>query len=153
MDSKVNEQLKLAKILRTGILNRINQDSSILQQLKEYSAKYHIKETDSDTEKVFKSFVINGNNHELIKKYGFIGSSISDILFFRQVEDITLTLLAKSIYAVSGSPYKDFLIWQIEVILKDGKINIKDEYRKWLTSIGRDENTINVYISENKFDF
>lgn len=153
MDSKLNNQLELAKILRTGILNKINQDNSILEQLKEYSTKYQIKETDSSIEKVFKSFVINGNNHELVKKYDYIGSTVSDILFFRQVDDINLTLLAKSIYAVSGSPYKDFLLWQINVILRDGAINIKNEYKKWLESVGKDENTINEYINENTFDF
>lgn len=149
----LNKQLEIAKILRTGILFDIQKDDIILNQLKEYAHKYQIKETDNTIEKIFKSFVIHGNNHELIKKYNYNNNYISDVLFFRQVKDINLTLLAKSVYAVSGSPYKDFLIWQIKVILDIGEINIKNEYIKWLKSIGRDEATITDFVTRNTFDF
>lgn len=145
------QTLILAKILRSGILNQINQNRNILKQLQDYANKYQVYDKDDKINYIFKSFVINGNNRELMKDYKTFYANnkyISDVLFFRQSSDIELTLLAKAIYAVSGTPYKDFLLRQVEILSQNNIIDIKHEYIIWRRELGDSEDFIQRLVSE-----
>lgn len=131
------KQLKsFAIFLNTGIVGTLEFNNEYIRNCVNVLNKCPVKTEDSEIMKVFKAFIFHGNpsdtNRALNNRYG--ASGVSDIIFFRQCEDIEITLVAKAIYAYSGTKYSPFLKIQVEKILKDGEICIRDEYAKWWAS-------------------
>lgn len=154
-DEKFYNQICVAKMLKDGVLYQsLFNRNEFFRCLIKLSDKCKFTENDSKTEKIFKAYCLCGNMADCIKRTGCLNGEISDTLFFKKSEDIEITLLAKSMYVANGTKYKEFLEWQVNVILEKGEIDIKEEYRKWRISLfGEDEiESIDDMIKEIDFD-
>ena len=143
IDEKYNNTIQLAKLIKGGFLYHYLYNKDSIDQVLALANKYQIKDDDNETDKIFKSFVLFGNMSDTIKYTGYPNKKISDIIFFKQSSNINLTLLAKTLYFISGTKFKDFLQWQIKVILQDNKINIEEEYIKYNSSFDDDNPDLN----------
>lgn len=138
--------IRAAKLLKTGVLYQVAYNkNNFINYISNLANKCIIKDDDSKVDIIFKEFVLLGNMSNTIAYNGVPNNVVSDTLFFRQSSDIELTLLAKSLYFISGTKFKDFLQWQINVILKNNKIDIKQEYINWRLSIGDDNPNLNYF--------
>lgn len=149
-----NDQLQLAKILREGAIE-FSERKNIGDILRDYAQKYKPSPNDASMiEHVFKSYVYYGNNHKLLEEYTpYSRDKINNILFFRQVPDLELTLLGKVILAISGTKYsKDFLLQQVKTIMTYGKIDIRQEYIFWCRSCGDSEESIQQSLQKIEFN-
>ena len=149
-----NDQIQLAEILREGAIafsDRVN----INDILHDYAQKYKPDPYNENmVEHIFKSYVYYGNNHALLEEpRPYSREKINDVLFFRQVPDLELTLLGKAILAVSGTKYsKDFLLQQVKTIMTYGKIDIRQEYIFWKRSCGESEESIQRSLQKIEFN-
>lgn len=149
-----NDQLQLAKILRAGAIE-FSEHENIGDILHNYAQKYKPSSNDANiVEHVFKSYVYYGNNHKLLEEYTpYSRDKINNILFFRQVPDLELTLLGKTILAISGTKYsKEFLLQQVKTIMAYGKIDIRQEFISWKRSCGESEESIQRSLQKIEFN-
>lgn len=134
-----NNQIVIAKLLKGGLLYQLNYNDAIIDVFMNIANKCKIDNKpiskQEQTDHIFKCFCLFGNMSDCLKYTYYDNKTISDTLFFKQCSDIQITLLAKSLYYVSGTKFQEFLKWQIEIILQYGYINIREEYKKWKISI------------------
>lgn len=138
-------------MLKNGIIASHNITPDYIETISALEQNYKITDDDNEITRVFKALIINGNMKDTVNYLDMKPDKVSDILFYKQTEDINLTLLAKAVYMVSGTKYKDFLKWQIDVILKEGNIDIKEQYIKWKLADGWTIEEINNNIDHDKF--
>lgn len=119
----------VGKIIKSGALRcDINNLCNVLES---YQNRFRPCEDDDETTKVFKNYVIFGNAEEVSRTTGVKPDKVRDILFYKTCEDFELTLMAKYIYSVSGTKYNSFLKRQVDIMFREGSINVKQEYLKW----------------------
>lgn len=148
-----NQFLAISRFCSSGIIGTNDYTQDFFDAFVNILNKCAINKNDDRKTEIFKSFIIYGGMTNTIKETHnrFCNKEISDTLFYKQVDDIEITLLAKMLYFDSGTKYKDFLKWQIDVILINHKINVKDEYLKWKLSTGESSQTIYDRISNIDF--
>lgn len=130
-DKKYNDFINYTKSFKYGLLNTINNDITLPDKLINTAKQCQIEKTDNKTDYIFKSFCLCGNMSDCMKETHLTNTEISDTIFFKQSSNINITLLAKALYCVSNTKFKEFLEWQIKVILEYGEIDINAEYKKW----------------------
>lgn len=135
LNATYENNIMLAKLLKTGILYQCVYNNKFSDFLSELTNKCKYNNKDNETDFIFKSFILAGNMTNTMIFTKLPNKKISDTLFFKQSSDIEITFLAKIIYFESNTKFKDFLQWQINVILRDKKIDIKHEYIMWHYSI------------------
>lgn len=149
-----NQFLAISKFCSSGIIGTDDYTPDFFNAFINILNKCIINDSDDRKTKIFKTFIICGGMSNTIKETHneFCNNEISDTLFFKQVDDIEITLLAKMLYLNNGTKYKEFLERQINIILINHKINIKDEYIKWKLSVGESSQSIYNRISNIDFE-
>jgi hypothetical protein len=131
----LNYYLKISKLIKGGIMFQYVYNEHFNDLLKDIYNIIKLSDNDSKTDIIFKKFVEVGNMTDAIQYMCLPNKVISDTLYYKQSSNIKLTLLAKTLYSTSGTQFKDFLKWQVNVIIRDGKIDIKQEFIKWRTYV------------------
>lgn len=144
-----NQLDAIAAIFSTGILLTNEVNFEFMDMLNDMKNKCQPSPTDDRTTSIFKTYIRCGGMTNTIKytHNSMSQKEISDTLFYKQSNDIYITLLAKLMYSQSGTKRQGFLNHQIDIICSQGYIDIKEEYIKWEQSLGCDLEDINGWIS------
>lgn len=121
-----------AKILQNGIIDVVSDDT--IEYLKSLKKLCRISNTDTMTDMIFKEYVTYGNLSAINDKYRYtkkLDIKPSDILFYRQCSNVEITILAKIMY-LNTNKNMEFLKYQIEILMKNGYIDIYEEHIKFL---------------------
>ena len=121
---------------RSGIFAKGEFDTSVFTKIVELKNKCIYDVHDTRTNQLFKAFIYYGGNQRVIdKELKTKPDELSDTIYFKQADDIEITLIAKLLYSYTTKKFRPFLDWQVDVILENNKINIRHEYIKYLISL------------------
>lgn len=136
----------IGKIIKSGILKYdINSLVDILKRIQEECC---IQESDDETTRIFKMFIVYGQVKHVASRLKIKYEKVSDVLFFKKCENDFLTLIAKYLYSISGTEFQEFLKIQVEVAFQTGMLDVKQEYIKWRMKIYKDEINKGIYTKQ-----
>lgn len=122
----------VASLLKSGVLFS-NHSEDFPERMLSLIKKCTIQPTDDRTTQIFKYYLMSGSvgNFNKSRPIKVKKGELSDTLFYKQANDIEITLLAKILYSECGTPFNEFLKWQVNVILKQGFIDVENEFIKF----------------------
>lgn len=143
----------ISYFFRSGIFAEGEFDSSVFTKIVELKNKCVYDAHDTRTNQLFKAFIYYGGNQTAInKELKTKPKELSNVIFFKQSDDIEITLMAKFIYSLTSKEFREFLNWQVDVILEHNKIDVRHEYIKWKRSLGIELEDIFRLIETIKFE-
>lgn len=143
----------ISYFFRSGIFAESEFDSSVFTKIVEIKNKCIFDVHDTRTNQLFKAFIYYGGKQDVInKELKTKPNELSDTIFFKQADDIEITLMAKFLYSLTTKSFREFLDWQVDVILENNKINVRHEYINWKRSLGIELEDIFRLIETIKFE-
>ncbi len=119
----------IANLLKSGIISSLNNET--IDYLKHIQQLCIPSKDDTNTDKIFKEYIKSGKLTALGNKYRYsIKPQVSDILFYRQCSNTELTILAKIMY-LNTNKNLEFVKWQVDILIKNGYIDIYEEHIKF----------------------
>lgn len=103
-------------------------------------------------ESIFRQYIREGNFYNIKIKYKKKNSDIRDIIVYRQSKNYNINIIAKMMYRKYGKEKADFLDWQITKLLHEKEIDMANEYKMYLLSIGHSESDCDYLLSKNIFN-
>ena len=135
MINKYNKDIVLliANILKSRILLYKDIDK-ILYDVMNLQCDYMPcqNENKNDVDFIFKLYLFYGKVADIVRITRKNYNQITDILVCGKSKDIILTLLVKAMYSLTNSKYSDFLKIQVDLIIKNHDIDIRQTYIDYL---------------------